>query len=152
VPYQHSTGLNFPDESIKSNQPDATQQRSVLNLGRIGNRHRQQFRPRHPASLDFEVDTAHVPPQFQLCDISVGAQRHLLLFTARQLQLLSRALCWYVDGTFNVVKSPFTQLFVRCDDDVKQLPLAFLLMSSKRASDYRAVLPVRFSTSEAIEL
>jgi len=74
-----------------------------------------------------------VPAQFTLADISVGEQRHLLLFTDRQLQLLSRAYTWYVDGTFHVVRRPFIQLwsihaFVRVGMAVKQVPLAFVLM------------------------
>ena len=116
-------------------------------LGRIGNRHRQQCRPRHPVDLAFELQNDHVPSQFDMSDINVGQQRHLLFFTARQLQLLSRARCWYVDGTFNVVKPPFTQLwsihaFVRADQAIKQVPLAFVLMSSRRFADYRSVLTV----------
>jgi len=44
-----------------------------------------------------------------------------------------------------VVKAPFTQLwsihaFVRADEQIKQLPLAFVLMSGKRRIDYRYVL------------
>jgi len=61
------------------------------------------------------------------------------------MRLLRKARCWYVDGTFHVVKAPFTQLwsihaFVRIDDRVKQVPLAYVIMSGKRTSDYRGVL------------
>ena len=50
-----------------------------------------------------------------------------------------------MDATFKVVKSPLTQLFsihafVKQDEDIKQLPLAYALMSGKRRRDYKKVL------------
>ena len=49
-----------------------------------------------------------------------------------------------MDGTFKVVKPPFQQLFsvhafVKRDRAIKQVPLIFVLMSSRRTSAYRAV-------------
>ena len=75
----------------------------------------------------------------------VGERRHLVFATPSQLNLLAKAKTWYMDATFKAVKSPFTQLFsihafVKQDEDIKQLPLAYALMLGKRRRDYKKVL------------
>lgn len=132
-------------ESLVTQVDRVPNQRPVDYLGRIGNRRRQQGRPRNPTDLHFELDMEHVPEEFEMVDITVGTRRHLLFFTDQQLELLRTARRWYVDATFKVVKAPFKQLwsvhaFAKVDGEAKQLPLAFALMSGKRRRDYQCVL------------
>ena len=52
-----------------------------------------------------------------------------------------------MDGTFRLVKAPFTQLysihaFIRSEFSTKQFPLAFIIMSGKKEVDYWTVLKV----------
>ena len=50
-----------------------------------------------------------------------------------------------MDGTFDVIKAPFTQLysfhgFLKVGELMKQVPVVFVFMSGKRKRDYRGVL------------
>ena len=113
-------------------------------LARLTNRHRQKMRPNHPHDLEFDVDYDHIPDNFLQEDMVVNERRHLLFAIPHQIALLRNARRWYVDGTFKVMKEPFTQLlsvhaFLRQGDSVKQVPLAFMLMSGRNQSDYKAV-------------
>ena len=113
-------------------------------IARQANRHRQRLRPAEPTDLDFSIEENHLPEAFLKRDVHVRGRRHLVFATAEQLIHLGRAKTWYIDGTFKLVRHPFTQLltinaFVRKDDHVKQVPLVFALMSGKKKKDYRAV-------------
>ncbi len=97
-------------------------------LARAANRHRQKMRPAEPTDLEFEVNEDHIPEDFLKSDVKVDGRRHLVFATQNMLDLLSKSKTWYIDGTFKVVKEPFTQLFtihsfVRSGECVKQVPL-----------------------------
>ena len=60
------------------------------------------------------------------------------------VSLLGRAETWYTDATLKVVREPFAQLFgsqafVKSGSDVKQVPLAFALMTDRTKKDYKKV-------------
>ena len=108
---------------------------------RMANRVRRKLRPEEQTDLDFTVNDRHVPDAFLRKHVRVRDRRHLVFATDQQLTLLSRAKTWYIDATFHVVDRPFTQLFslhgyVKSGSSRKQVPLTFVLMSSKKARDY----------------
>jgi len=53
-------------------------------------------------SLDFEVDSHHIPDGFLRIDISSAHARHLLLASDAQLYLLSKAKTWYACTVFSI--------------------------------------------------
>ena len=117
-------------------------------LVRATNRQRAKSRPTHPQTLDFQINLNAIPDDFLLADVNVsctsGDKRHLIFSTDKQLELLAKAKSWYVDGTFKLVRTPFTQLFsihafIRSGEEVKQIPLAYVVMSGHRTSDYKAI-------------
>ena len=113
-------------------------------IARAANRLRQKLRPEHPRDLDFELVDDCIPDGFLRADIEVKDRCHLLFARQEQLTILARAKKWYVDGTFKLVRHPFKQLLtvnalVRSGEYAKQVPLAYVLMSSKKAKDYKKV-------------
>lgn len=80
-------------------------------------------------------------------------QRHIILMSALQMDFLSSAKTWFVDGTFKVAREPFAQLlgihsFIMAEDSaepgepgevMKQVSLCQVFMSRRKRSDYKAV-------------
>lgn len=118
-------------------------------IARQANRLRQKLRPEHPRDLDFELVDECLPEGFLRADLEVKDRRHLLFARQEQLNTLARAKTWYIDGTFKLVRHPFKQLltvnaFVRSGEYAKQVPLAYVLMSSKKGKDYKKVCSLYF--------
>ena len=144
-----STAISNPYKSGITIAKDLQSQNRVPNLtsaasmARTLNRHRQKSRPKHPTSLEnFTLDYEHVPDVFDTWKLTVGDTVHIMWSTAEQQKLLKNAKTWYLDGTFKLVREPFKQLysvhaFVRNASITKQVPLVFILMSSKTTQDYK---------------
>ena len=109
------------------------------------NDYRKNGRPKDPTTKDFDLKVEAIPDNFLLEDIIMNGERHVIFSTKQQLKLLEHAKTWFVHGTFKFVKAPFKQLFsihamVRSNEDVLQVPLAFILMSRRQACDYQLIL------------
>jgi len=109
----------------------------------MANRLCQRLRPDDATDLNFQIEEDHIPLDFVQSDLRVKNRRHMVIATSQQLEQLARAKTWYVDGTFKLVRKPFTQLltinaFVWAEECAKRVPLAFV-MSGKKESDYMKV-------------
>eukprot|EP00057_Strongylocentrotus_purpuratus_P029385 XP_011683859.1 PREDICTED: uncharacterized protein LOC100890943 [Strongylocentrotus purpuratus] len=114
-------------------------------LKRMANRVREADRPKEPRTLDFDLNENFLPDDFLVADVTRGGHRSLIYATPQQLQLLRQAQTWFVDGTFKVVRLPFYQLLVvhayyEVGASIKQVALAYILMSSKRSGAYREAM------------
>ena len=109
------------------------------------NRPREKKRPKYPQSLDFTLVEEHILENFLMDDIEVDGQHHLIFASDHMLDLLSKTKTWYMDGTFRVIWAPCQQLFsihafLRKNNDMKQVPLLSVIMSSCRKRNYKAVI------------
>ncbi|CAD5126722.1 DgyrCDS14782 [Dimorphilus gyrociliatus] len=74
-------------------------------------------------------------------DILENGERIIIFSTSKQLDLLLSSKIWYMNGTFKIVKHPFKQLFslhsfLKKEGEMKQVPLMFAFMTSKKKKAY----------------
>ncbi|PFX20540.1 hypothetical protein AWC38_SpisGene14995 [Stylophora pistillata] len=117
----------------------------VDHIVRAVNRLRQKMRSEDVKDLNFSLKEDVIPPGFYQGEVKVKKQRHLIFATEQQLNLLAAAKSWYIDRIDKMVKVPFHQLisistFVMSVESAKQVPLAFILMSSRKKRDYKKIL------------
>ena len=106
--------------------------------------------PRPPKTLECPIVLKRgIPPGYMVRDVKVETDgkvtaRHIILATPMQLDLVKKCRTIYIDGTFSCVKKPYYQLFsihsfLRCEENIKQVPLVNVIMSGKTRSDYNSV-------------
>ena len=133
-------------EQIPPSQCEAMEKhdtKPMENMIRNVNNYRKNLRPTDSSSKDFELLMESIPQDFLLEDI-INGERHIIFATKKQLNLLTLAKTWFVDGTFKFVKHPFVQLFsihafVKSNGDMIQVPLAFCIISRRQSSDYSLI-------------
>ena len=75
---------------------------------------------KRPRTFDFDSEEDAVPEGFFHHDIKTKNCHHLMFVNELMINILSCTRNWFVDGTFMIVKQPFTQLlnintFIKCD-------------------------------------
>lgn len=114
------------EEGIATSTEPLAALKNPTYLARAANRYRQNKRPDEPSDLSFQLNEDYIPDNFLKSDIKVDERRHIIFATEDMLNLLTKSKTWYIDGTFKVVKHPFTQLltvhsFVRSGECTKQV-------------------------------
>ena len=112
---------------------------------------RKKLRPRNPKDLFFTVDQDHIPEGFLRADVVADhsekhRERHLIFCAEKQLKFLKSAKCWFLDRTCKLIKTPFVELIsihgaysISPKKDLRQAPLLYVFMSSRKAKDYSIV-------------
>ena len=120
------------------------------NIYTMMNRARNKLLPPQPKLIDFTLDKIFVEGDSKISDFVVldffeDGVRIIILSSRKMLTLLKAAEYWFCDGTYKVVRKPFYQLwsihvFIQSGHSMKQIPVAFVLMSHRRQKDYETVL------------
>ncbi|CAD5126557.1 DgyrCDS14653 [Dimorphilus gyrociliatus] len=113
----------------------------VENCKEMINYHRRKYRPNEPIGRNFLINNCFIPDDFLKKDVLENNERVIIFSTSKQLSLLAVSKVWYLDGTFKIVKDPFTQLFsfhsfLKKEGELKQVPLLYAFMSSKKKKAY----------------
>ncbi|CAD5126581.1 DgyrCDS14672 [Dimorphilus gyrociliatus] len=113
----------------------------VENCKEMINYHRRKNRPNEPIGRNFLINNCFIPDDFLKEDVLEKNERVIIFSTSKQLSLLAVSKVWYLDGTFKIVKDPFTQLFsfhsfLKNEGELKQVPLLYAFMSSKKKKAY----------------
>ena len=112
----------------------------------MANRHRKALRPQEPTDYQTELQYEFLPEGFVRANIQEPERRPIIMANDTGIKTLLKVKCWYMDGTFKVVRKPFKQLFTvhgfikTSEGAIKQIPLMFVLMMTKKSKDYKAVL------------
>ncbi|KAI8506945.1 hypothetical protein Bbelb_153840 [Branchiostoma belcheri] len=128
---------NLVDEVMETNADNPGLPSHAALIRRV-NRAKSKDRPAEPQDLDFELDEEYIQEDFLVRDIDVSTATT----SARHIQPRTSFASSHKPV---VVRAPFYQLFsvhafIRSGDVIKQVPLAYAFMSSKREIDYRSVL------------
>ena len=73
----------------------------------MANRKRQDMCPTDLTTLDFDLESQHLPADFMQSDIWVRERHHIIFASPHQLDLLRKAKTWYMDATFYMEMDPF---------------------------------------------
>ena len=126
-----------------------------LNLGQFFGKNLLQIKLRTRAIYDVafpkinsilcHIDTALLGKKFYIGQVNTPPNgRHIIFATYQQLVILRDNTSWFVDATFRIVKLPFMQLLtvhvaIVSPVNVIFVPVLFVLMSRRRAIDYKAI-------------
>jgi hypothetical protein len=133
------------DEAEKTYLPSKrTMQRKVRRLKKAANH--------HPALPKDYTDLVDLPEHFKRtsdggfflidnAEVNDQGERMLVFASNAGLKMLQKSKSWSADGTFDVVPSPFCQLYsVMSELDGYSYPCLFSLLPNKRGATYRALM------------